>query len=335
MADGIQLTIVVPCYNEEAVIEESARQLRACLERLIEAGQVNDSSRILFVNDGSADGTWRLIEQLCRQDRFFSGLALSRNFGHQAAVLAGLHTAPGDAAISIDADLQDDIAAIDQMVARFREGYDIVYGVRRERTTDGTFKRITALTFYRMMTFLGTRTVYNHADYRLMSRRVLEALRDYHEVTLFLRGVVTLVGFPSTVVTYDRQRRFAGETKYPFRKMLALSISAVTSFSNMPLRLITVTALVGMLIMILLAAWVTWARLFTNSGIPGWASILLPVLFIGSLNMLAIGILGEYLARIFDEVKARPRYLIAERRNLGDSGGRHSISSSSSEGMLS
>ena len=312
----IRLSLVVPCYNEEAVLPESARQLQACLAELIQAGKIRDDSRILFVNDGSADQTWAMLEDLCRCDPMFSAIGLSRNFGHQGALLAGLQSAPGDAVISIDADLQDDLKAIGQMVDRFREGYDIVYGVRRERTVDSAFKRLTALGFYRLMGVLGARTIYNHADFRLMSRRAIDALRDYREVNLFLRGMVMLIGFPTTTVVYDRGKRLAGETKYPFRKMLALSVSAITSFSNTPLRLITMTALWGMVVLIGISAWVAWARLFTNRGVPGWASILLPMLLIGSLDLLAIGIVGEYLARIFEEVKARPRFLIAETRNL-------------------
>ncbi len=314
--DAIQLSIVVPCYNEEAVLQESARRLRVCLERLIHAGKVNSNSRILFVDDGSTDRTWELIGSLCADAPCFCGISLSRNFGHQAALLAGLHMAPGDAVVSIDADLQDDPDTIEQMVDRFREGYDVVYGVRRQRTADSAFKRITALGFYRLMNILGAPTIRNHADYRLMSRRAVEALRDYREVALFLRGIVTLIGFPRTTVTYDRHPRLAGETKYPLRKMLGLTFSAITSFSNVPLRLITLTALAGIVLLMMIALWVLWARIFTDWSIPGWASILLPILFIGCLNLLAIGIVGEYMARIFDEVKARPRYLIAARRNL-------------------
>jgi glycosyltransferase involved in cell wall biosynthesis len=313
---AIQLSIVVPCYNEEAVIETCAARLREYLEHLIVSGKVTAASRIVFVNDGSADRTWQMIAALCASDPLFSGISLSRNFGHQGALLAGLQNAPGDAIISIDADLQDDIAVIETMVDRMLEGHDVVYGVRRERKVDSAFKRLTALGFYRLMNLLGTRTVYNHADFRLLSRRALEALSDYREVNLFLRGIVPLLGFPSAVVTYDRGNRLAGETKYPFRKMLALSLSAITAFSNTPLRLITLTALAGIGVIFLVSAWVIWIRLFTTRGVPGWTSILLPMLFIGLLNLLAIGVVGEYLARIFDEVKARPRYLVATTVNL-------------------
>ena len=316
MSDGVLLSIVVPCFNEASVLEESARRLCACLERLVGTGKVSPRSCILFVNDGSSDRTWELIRNLCSEEPRLCGISLSRNFGHQAALLAGLHTAPGDAIISIDADLQDDLNAIEPMIDRFREGYDVVYGVRRERKIDSAFKQWSARAFYRLMNILGTRTVYNHADYRLLSRRAVETLRDYREVNLFLRGIVTLIGFSSAVVTYDRQERRAGETKYSLGKMLELSISAITSFSNVPLRLITMTAMVGILVLVLVAIWTLWTRLWANRAIPGWTSTLLPILFIGCLNLLAIGIVGEYMARIFDEVKARPRYIIAGTQNL-------------------
>ncbi len=312
----MRVTVVVPCFNEEQIIEQSARRLLAYLEGLEKAGKISGSSSILFVNDGSTDGTWTILERLCEENAAFTAISLSRNFGHQAALLAGLHTAPGDAVISIDADLQDEVSVMGTMLERFGEGFEVVYGVRRERKGDSAFKRWTALGFYRLMKLLGTRTVYNHADYRLLSRRAIETLRDYREVNLFLRGIVTLIGFRWASVEYDRGKRLAGESKYPLRKMLALSASAVTSFSNVPLRLITLVAWAGMCVLAGLGGWVLWVHMFTNEGVPGWASILLPVLLIGCLNLLAMGILGEYIARIFDEVKARPRYVIAEGRNL-------------------
>ena len=220
------LSIVVPCYNEEAVVEACAERLRIVLRGLIQTSRVTPDSQIVFVNDGSYDRTWDLILQLCHSDPIFSGISLARNFGHQGALLAGLHAVPGDAVVSIDADLQDDVTAIEKMVDCYLTGFDVVYGVRRERTTDTVFKRSTAVAFYRMMTWLGTRTIHNHADFRLMSRRALEALREYHEVSLFLRGIVPLIGYRSTSVYYDRSSRFAGETKYPLRKMIELSLTA-------------------------------------------------------------------------------------------------------------
>jgi glycosyltransferase involved in cell wall biosynthesis len=313
----VRLSIVVPCYNEEAVIAECARQLRMVMGELVQAGKVTSDSQIVFVNDGSRDKTWEMIQELCAADAVFSGISLSRNFGHQGALLAGLHAAPGDALISIDADLQDDLGVIAKMVDCFQQGYDVVYGVRRERRNDTFFKRTTALAFYRIMRILGTRTIYNHADFRLMSRRAIEALKEYGEVSLFLRGIVPLVGFPSTSVFFDRAERFAGETKYPLRKMIELSLAAITSFSSTPLRLITLAAALGVLASFGVSVWVVLTRIFLKTTVPGWASILLPILFIGSLNLLASGVIGEYLARVFDEVKARPRYLIASIVNLG------------------
>lgn len=313
----VRLSIVVPCYNEELVIGECARRLRAVIGELVQSCKVANDSQIVFVNDGSRDKTWEMIQELCETDAVFSGISLSRNFGHQGALLAGLHAAPGDALISIDADLQDDVGVIAKMVDCFQQGYDVVYGVRRERRKDTFFKRTTALGFYRIMRMLGTPTIYNHADFRLMSRRAIEALKEYGEVSLFLRGIVPLVGFPSTSVFFDRAERFAGETKYPLGKMIELSLAAITSFSSTPLRLITLAAAFGVLASLAIGIWVILTRMFFKTAIPGWTSILLPILFIGSLNLLASGVIGEYLARVFDEVKARPRYLIASIVNLG------------------
>jgi glycosyltransferase involved in cell wall biosynthesis len=313
----VRLSIVVPCYNEEAVIGECSRRLREVIRQLVDASKITSDSQVVFVNDGSRDRTWEMIQELCEADPVFSGICLSRNFGHQGALLAGLHAAPGGALISIDADLQDDIGVIAKMVDCFHQGFDVVYGVRRERKNDTFFKRTTALAFYRIMHMLGTRTIYNHADFRLMSRRAIEALKEYGEVSLFLRGIVPLVGFPSTSVYFDRAERFAGETKYPLRKMIELSLAAITSFSSTPLRLITLSAAFGVFSSFAIGVWVILTRIFFKTAIPGWTSILLPILFIGSLNLLASGVIGEYLARVFDEVKARPRYLIASIVNLG------------------
>jgi glycosyltransferase involved in cell wall biosynthesis len=284
---------------------------------LIQARKITRDSQIVFVNDGSRDRTWEMIQELCAADPVFSGICLSRNFGHQGALLAGLQAVPGDAVVSIDADLQDDITTIGEMVDCFHQGFDVVYGVRRERKTDTFFKRTTALVFYRLMQALGTRTIYNHADFRLMSRPVLEALKEYREVSLFLRGIVPLIGFPSTSVYFDRSSRLAGETKYPLRKMIELSLAAITSFSTTPLRLITFAAAFGIFASVCVAIWALSLRILLKIAIPGWTSIVLPSLFIGSLNLLASGVIGEYLARIFDEVKARPRYTIASVVNLG------------------
>jgi glycosyltransferase involved in cell wall biosynthesis len=282
----------------------------------MQAGKIGAQSRVLLVDDGSTDRTWSLIDGLCREDSMFCAIALSRNFGHQAALLAGLHAVRGDAVVSVDADLQDDLGVLEEMVDRFAEGYDVVYGVCRERTVDSLFKRVTASGFYRLMRLLGAATVQHHADYRLVSRRAVEVLRGYRETGLFLRGIVPLMGFPSATVSYDRRPRLAGETKYPFHKMLALSLSAITSFSNIPLRLITLTALAGFLALLGVSAWVLWASFFTDRAIPGWTSILLPLLLIGCLNLLSLAVVGEHLARVFEDVKARPRYVVAAMRNI-------------------
>ncbi len=310
------LSIVVPCYNEAAVLPQTARQLQGLLEKMISAGKASQLSQVIFVDDGSTDTTWELIGDLCQQSNLFAGLALSRNFGHQSALLAGLFTASGDAIVSIDADLQDDELAIEEMVDLFIQGCDVVYGVRKQRNTDTFFKRWTARMFYRVMRLLGTETIDNHADFRLMSRRAVSALRGFRETNLFLRGIIPLLGYRRATVLYDRRSRQAGESKYPLRKMLALTFSAITSFSSLPLRLISSTALLSTIVITVISFWVLWVRFFTNKSVPGWASSLLPILFIGAMNMLAVGILGEYVARVFSEVKGRPRFLVAETRNL-------------------
>ena len=312
----VLLSVVIPCYNEEEALDLCAEAIRKYLQPLISAGKVSPQSKVVFVNDGSRDRTWEMIEKWCQADSLFSGICLSRNFGHQYALLAGLHHAPGDALISIDADLQDDLRVIEKMVDHFANGFDVVYGVRDDRSSDTAFKRWTARLFYRLMSLMGTKSIYNHADYRLMSRRATEALREFQESSLFLRGMVPLIGFKSTNVTYARGARVAGETKYPLSKMIKLSLNAITSFSSFPLRLISYTAVFGIFFSFLLSLYALAVRLFFSTAVPGWTSILVPVLFIGSLNLLATGVMGEYVARIFDEVKARPRYFISAFRNL-------------------
>lgn len=304
------LGIVVPCYNEEEVLRETAARLLALLGRLIERGTINVQSRIYFVDDGSKDATWSLIEGLCLESLHVSGIKLSRNRGHQNALLAGLLTAQGDALISIDADLQDDISVIETMVERFHEGYEIVYGVRKERTVDTPFKRATAEGFYKVMRLMGVDIVYNHADYRLLSRRALEELRHFKEVNLFLRAMVPLLGFKTTQLYYDRAERFAGESKYPLKKMLSFAWDGITSFSVMPLRFITATGFVIFIATLLMSAWVLGVKLFSDEAVPGWASTVLPIYFIGGIQVLSIGIVGEYIGKIYLESKARPRFII-------------------------
>jgi glycosyltransferase involved in cell wall biosynthesis len=311
----VRLGIVVPCYNEEAVLPETARRLLALLSGMVSAGHVAAESKIFFVDDGSIDRTWPLIEALSRQHPNIAGIKLARNCGHQHALLAGLYTAEGDALVSIDADLQDDTRVIEQMVEDFRNGAHVVYGVRRRRGADSLFKRLTAKTFYRLMSLLGAESIYNHADYRLMSRRAVEELKQFKEVNLFLRGIVPLIGFKSTIAYYDRTERFAGESKYPFRKMAALALDAITSFSVVPLRLITLVGFVVFLLTILIICWVLYVRIFTTHAVPGWASTVLPIYFVSGIQILCIGIIGEYLGKIYSEVKQRPRYIIEKLVN--------------------
>ncbi|MDH4276256.1 MAG: glycosyltransferase family 2 protein, partial [Gammaproteobacteria bacterium] len=277
----MKLGIVVPCYNEEAVIQETVHRLLSLLTRLVDAQLVDGSSKIWFVDDGSKDKTWALIESFSKRDERVRGIKLSRNRGHQNALLAGLFTADGDALVSIDADLQDDVNVIESMVRENHSGAEIVYGVRQKRETDSWFKRVTAEGFYRLLATMGVETVFNHADYRLMSRRAIEALKEFREVNLFVRGVVPLIGYRSSVVYYDRAERFAGESKYPLRKMLALALDAITSFSVVPLRLITLMGFVVFVATLMITGWILWTRFFTDSAVPGWASTVLPMYMLG------------------------------------------------------
>jgi len=305
-----QLAIVVPCFNEEEVLPETARRLGALLERLRQAGQIGADSRITFIDDGSRDGTWELIEGLSQVDSRIGGIKLSRNRGHQNALIAGLFTVEGDVIVSVDADLQDDIEIIAEMVQQHAKGAQVVYGVRDNRTSDGLFKRASAQGFYRMIHALGVESVYNHADFRLLSRRAVDALKDFREVNLFLRGIVPLIGFKSSVVYYTRTERLAGVSKYPLRKMLALALDAVTSFSVVPLRFISALGFLVFLFSAGMGAWTLWVRLFTERAVPGWTSTLLPIYLLGGLQILCIGILGEYLGKVYQETKQRPRYII-------------------------
>lgn len=307
------LYLVVPCYNEEAVLPETAARLKEKYAALMAEGKISPESRICFVNDGSRDATWEIIERLHGEDPIFRGIKLSRNRGHQNALLAGLMTVREecDAAISLDADLQDDINAIDEMIEKHREGYDIVYGVRSSRKKDTAFKRGTALAFYRLMRGMGVDMVYNHADYRLMSRRALAGLAEFREVNLFLRGLVPMVGYKSTTVEYERGERFAGESKYPLKKMLAFAFEGITSLSVRPIRMITALgmAIFGVSLGILIYALI---RYFMGATVIGWASILVSIWALGGLQLLAIGIIGEYIGKIYLETKGRPRFLIEE-----------------------
>jgi polyisoprenyl-phosphate glycosyltransferase len=306
----MNLGIVIPCYNEEEVLPETCARMTLLIERLIASGKISNESKLYFVDDGSKDRTWEVIVELASRNRFVSGVKLSRNRGHQNALIAGLFTADGDALISIDADLQDDIDAIEQMVDRYLAGVEVVYGVRKLRKTDTLFKRMSAEGFYKLLAALGADSVYNHADYRLLSRRAIECLKQYREVNLFLRGIVPLIGFRSEIVYYDRTARFAGESKYPLRKMLALALDAITSFSVVPLRMITLAGFVIFLGSMGVTLWALWVRLFTSAAVPGWTSVVLPMYFLGGIQIFCIGMLGEYLGKIYAEVKSRPRFFV-------------------------
>lgn len=307
------LYIVVPCYSEEEVLPETSKRLKGKLKGMMEAGKVSGKSRILFVNDGSKDRTWELISELHATDPIFSGVDLSRNRGHQNALLAGLMTAKDrcDMAISMDADLQDDVDAVDRMLDEYYAGCDVVYGVRSARKKDTFFKRFTAESFYRLMNFLGAETVFNHADYRLLSKRALEGLAEFKEVNLFLRGIVPMIGYRAGSVEYERGERFAGESKYPLKKMLAFALEGITSLSTKPIRYITGLGFLIFVVSILMLITfiVKWAMGLT---VAGWATVVCSVWAIGGLILLSLGVIGEYIGKIYLEAKARPRFLIRE-----------------------
>lgn len=302
---------VVPCYNEEVVLPETVKQLSVQLNNLIRAGSISENSRILFVDDGSHDRTWELISSFCKSHPHICGLRLSRNCGHQNALLAGLMTAKdfSDAAISLDADLQDDISVIPEFVQKYIDGCDIVYGVRKSRATDTAFKRGTAHGFYRVMKMMGVELVDDHADYRLMSKRALEALSQFSEVNLFLRGIVPLIGFKTANVYYERHERFAGKSKYPLKKMIAFAADGITSFSTVPLRFISGIGMVVSFISIIALIYALVSKLTGNAN-AGWSSIIGSIWLIGGILLLCVGICGEYIGKIYKEVKARPHYII-------------------------
>ena len=309
-----KLIIVVPCYNEEEVLQETTRQLSTVLSSMEQEGTITEG-KLLYVDDGSRDATWHIIEQLSTENPRVMGLKLAHNVGHQQALWAGLEwaaNAPFDAIVSIDADLQDDVQAIVEMTERFNEGTDIVYGVRKERKTDTLFKKHTAQAFYKLMQTMGGDVVYNHADFRLMSKRALQALVAHPERNLFLRGIVRSLGYPSDFVYYDRHERFAGESKYPLSKMLNFAIDGITSFSVKPLRLITTFGLLFMFVAIVIIGYALYEHLIGHT-IVGWTSLLVSMWFIGGAILTAIGIIGEYIGKIYKEVKRRPRYFIEKQ----------------------
>lgn len=303
------LAIVVPCYKEEAVLCETHKRLTQLLDRLTTEGRIAPESYILYVNDGSTDRTWSIIEELHQNTPYACGLNLAGNVGHQNALIAGLNTVKErcDVAISIDADLQDDINAIPEMLKHYMEGCDIVYGVRQERKTDTLFKRTTALAFYRMMKIMGVKSIYNHADYRLMSRRAIRQLCRFRERNLYLRGMVPLIGYQTACVYYNRDKRFAGESKYPFKKMLNFAIDGITSFSVKPVRMIFWLGCIFILIALCVTVWTLHAY-FLHDTVPGWASLMISVWLVGGVVLVSLGIVGEYIGKIYIEVKDRPRY---------------------------
>jgi len=305
------LYMVIPCYNEEEVINETAIRLKEKFEGLIQKGKIDCNSRVVFVNDGSKDSTWNIIEQLHKENYLYSGIDLSRNRGHQNALLAGISTVKdsADMVISMDADLQDDVNAIDEMVEKYLEGYDIVYGVRSKRENDSFFKKITAESFYKITNSMGGELIFNHADFRLMSKRAIEGLSKFKEVNLFLRGIVPMIGYPSTIVLYERNERFAGESKYPLKKMLSFAWEGITSLSIKPIRLVTGLGFTVFTISIIMLIYIV-VRYFMGSTVTGWASVAVSVWLIGGLMLLSIGIVGEYIGKIYLESKERPRFII-------------------------
>jgi len=310
MKDNI-LYIVIPCYNEEDVLEETSKRLKVKMNKLVENKIISNKSKVLFVNDGSKDKTWKLIESIEKKEKYFTGISLSRNRGHQNALLAGLLTAKekADVIISMDADLQDDIEAIDKMLEKYNDGADIVYGVRNSRKKDTLFKKTTAQGFYKIMKLFGVDIVYNHADYRLTTKKVLDELEKYNEVNLFLRGIFPLIGFKSEIVYYERGERFAGESKYPLKKMIHFAWDGITSFTIKPLHFIFSIGIIIFIVSILIMIY-SLVRKVTGNTVSGWTFLSISIWFIASLQMISIGIIGEYIGKIYMEVKHRPRYCI-------------------------
>ena len=310
------LYVVVPCYNEQEVLPETSKRLKSKMTELISSGRIDEKSRVMLVNDGSRDRTWEMIEELHEKDALFAGVKLSRNRGHQNALLAGLMTAreAADVTISMDADLQDDINAIDKFLDEFEKGSDVVYGVRSQRKTDTAFKRITAEGFYKLMKALGVDIVFNHADYRLLSRQALDGFAEYKEVNLFLRGMVPLVGFKSSTVTYERHERFAGESKYPLKKMLTFAFDGITSLSIKPIRLILGLGVIIFFLSVIMLLYALISK-WTGNADTGWTSILASIWMIGGIQLLCLGVIGEYIGKIYSETKQRPRYIIEKVLN--------------------
>ena len=307
------LYVVIPCYNEEEVLTETTKRLKIKLEKLINDKKIDKKSRVMYVNDGSKDNTWELIKKIAKKDKLFTGISLSRNRGHQNALLAGLMRAKeeADVVISMDADLQDDIDAIDEMLDKYYDGCEIVYGVRSSRKKDSFFKRFTAECFYKFMEKMGVEIVYNHADYRLASKRVLDNLSEYGEVNLFLRGIFPLIGYKTDIVYYERNERFAGKSKYPLKKMLHFAWDGITSFSVKPIKLILSLGIIILVLSIIVIMYTIIVKLLGNT-VSGWAFIMCSIWFIAGVQMISLGVIGEYIGKIYSETKRRPRYFIQE-----------------------
>ena len=306
--------IIAPCYNEELVLNKTSIKLSSIIEELISKNSISEKSFIAFIDDGSNDSTWEIIEENAKQYSHIKGLKLAKNVGHQNALLAGLLTYKNeaDALISIDADLQDDVSVIEEMITKFSQGTDVIYGVRKERKTDSFFKRNTALLFYKLMKKMRVNLVYNHADFRLCSKRVLNALDEYGEVNLFIRGIIPTIGFNQDIVYYDRLERLAGKSKYSFIKMVSFAWNGITSFSNYPLRLVTIIGFAIFFLCLIMSAYALFG-LYTNNYVPGWLSTVLPMYFLGGVQLFCFGIIGEYIGKIYAEVKQRPRYFIDKK----------------------
>lgn len=308
------LYLVIPCYNEEQVLHETSKRLLEKINTMISNELISCESKILFINDGSKDKTWDIIEQLYSKNSIFSGINLSRNRGHQNALLAGLMTAKeyADMTISLDADLQDDVAVIDKFVEQYYNGSDIVYGVRSSRQTDTFFKRTSALAFYKLMNILGVDAIFNHADYRLMSKRALEGLSQYKEVNLFLRGMIPLIGYRYSIVEYERHERFAGESKYPLKKMIAFALDGITSLSIKPIRIITMLGFTIFFVSVIALIYSIVVKFF-GSTVTGWTSLTLSIWMLGGIQLLSLGVIGEYVGKIYNETKQRPRFIISDK----------------------
>lgn len=319
MDKSVNLYVVVPCYNEEAVLHETSKRMLELFGSMKADGLINEKSRIVFVDDGSKDKTWSIIDTLAKEHTEIAGIKLAHNAGHQNALFGGLMTVKDDCdcAISIDADLQDDINVIPDMVKHYIDGYDVVYGVRNKRDTDTFFKRTTAVGFYKLMQFMGVNIVFNHADYRLMSKRAIDGLAQFPERNMFLRGMVPLVGYRSTSVYYDRSERFAGESKYPLKKMISFAFDGITSFSISPIRMISAFGAIVCVIAVIMAIYALVQKIMGHTG-AGWASLMMSIWFIGGVQLLSVGLIGEYIGKLYKEVKRRPRYIIEAYVNERD-----------------